>query len=306
MKWLSYWFLLIISFSGMLFAGHKPFERKNYVAFSNEQALISHFIGDRHAQEQYEQGLLFEDGFECPKDDAQAMVWYRRAAEQGHVKAQYHLGHLLENSLDIDWVEVVRWYESAARAGHHKAQNNLGRLYENGLGVVQSFEKAANWYWKAALQGDFTAQYNLGILFKYGAGVRKSFKLAHLLFSNAAPRDREAKYELGLLYQHGRGVRRSNRKATFFYKQAADEGSEDAQYALATLFDAAGELDQAMHYYNLASEQGHMDARSRYNALYEQSISSAIVELHESLKRDERDEVENESILPPNKKIRSK
>jgi TPR repeat protein len=54
-------------------------------------------------------------------------------------------------------VEAVKWFRKAAEQGHAKAQYALGRSYEMGLGVVADYEEAAKWYRKAAEQGDSEA-----------------------------------------------------------------------------------------------------------------------------------------------------
>ena len=47
---------------------------------------------------------------------------------------------------------AVMWYTKAAKQGHAPAQNNLGCLYKNGR-IDQNFEEAIKWYTKA-IQGD--------------------------------------------------------------------------------------------------------------------------------------------------------
>ena len=46
------------------------------------------------AQAQWPLGSMYEHGHGVPRDAAAAMQWYRKAAEQGHAKAQYSLGCL--------------------------------------------------------------------------------------------------------------------------------------------------------------------------------------------------------------------
>ena len=45
-----------------------------------------------NAAAQYNLGVMYANGEGVPKDDAQAVQWYRKAAEQGDAKAQYKLG----------------------------------------------------------------------------------------------------------------------------------------------------------------------------------------------------------------------
>jgi len=52
-------------------------------------------------------------------------------------------------------------YRKAAENGNIKAQFNLATLYENGEGTEKNLEKAFYWYQKASENGNEAAQYNL-------------------------------------------------------------------------------------------------------------------------------------------------
>ena len=56
-----------------------------------------------------------------------------------------------------DDAEAVRWYLKAAEQGIAVAQSNLGTMYRLGQGVAQEFANALNWYWQAAEQNDAKA-----------------------------------------------------------------------------------------------------------------------------------------------------
>ncbi len=50
-------------------------------------------VGDnRHASAQYNLGVSYAKGQGVPKDDQQAVFWYRKAAEQEDAGAQHNLG----------------------------------------------------------------------------------------------------------------------------------------------------------------------------------------------------------------------
>ena len=49
-----------------------------------------------------------------------------------------------------DYAEAVTWYRKAANQGHAAAQNNLGLLYEDGRGVPQDYVQAHMWFNLAA------------------------------------------------------------------------------------------------------------------------------------------------------------
>ena len=51
-----------------------------------------------------------------PQDDAQAVAWYRKAADQGHAAAQFNLGAMYDNGRGVpqDYVEAHKWVNLAA------------------------------------------------------------------------------------------------------------------------------------------------------------------------------------------------
>ena len=61
------------------------------------------------------------------KDEVEAVKWYRKAAEQNDVKAQYTLAGCYSKGEGIakDPVEAVKWYRKAAEQNYAWAQWNL-------------------------------------------------------------------------------------------------------------------------------------------------------------------------------------
>ncbi len=45
-----------------------------------------------------------------------------------------------------DYAEAVKWYRKAAEQGNAGAQFNLGVMYDNGQGVPQDYVQAHMWY----------------------------------------------------------------------------------------------------------------------------------------------------------------
>jgi TPR repeat protein len=71
--------------------------------------------------------VIYASGLGVPTDETQALVWFRRAAEQGNAKAQYNLGVMYAEGLGVgrDEAEALVWYRKAAAQGNVKAQHNL-------------------------------------------------------------------------------------------------------------------------------------------------------------------------------------
>jgi hypothetical protein len=111
------------------------------------------------------------------KDYAEAMRWYRKAAEQGNADAQFTIGLLYENGWGVaqDYAEAMRWFRKVADQGNADAQDNIGGLYVKGWGVAQDYAEAMRWFRKAANQGNDDAQYNIGWMYRMLRHCRRRF-----------------------------------------------------------------------------------------------------------------------------------
>ena len=76
-----------------------------------------------------------------------------RCAEQGDAGAQYGLGLNYEFGVSGDLAEAVRWYRLAAEQGYGPGQLNLGLAYRDGRGVPQNLVYAYMWFSLSEAQG---------------------------------------------------------------------------------------------------------------------------------------------------------
>jgi TPR repeat protein len=126
-----------------------------------------------HCVAQNNLGVCYHGGTGVDKDEAEAVEWYRKAAEQGHSEAQFNLGICYDNDVEMDVAEAVKWYREAAEQGHSQAQFCLGSAYKFGEGVDKDEAEAVKWYRKAAEQGDRLAIRVLARRYRHGIGVEK-------------------------------------------------------------------------------------------------------------------------------------
>jgi TPR repeat protein len=110
-----------------------------------------------YAPSQFKLGLAYENGFlNCPVDPRRSIAWYSKAAEQGHVEAEFALsGWYLtgaEGVLPQNDREAYLWARKAADRGSAKAEYAVGYYTETGTGVPQDLEEAKRWYMRAAAQ----------------------------------------------------------------------------------------------------------------------------------------------------------
>jgi uncharacterized protein len=118
-------------------------------------------------------GMAYRDGEGVPKDDAQAITWFRKSAEQGNARAQGALGkaYLEGNGVTRDVANAVVWLLKAVEQGDAEAQVELGHAYRQGAGVPQDYAKAMNLFRKAADQGYARAFKSIAYLYQSGDGV---------------------------------------------------------------------------------------------------------------------------------------
>ena len=96
------------------------------------------------------------------------------------------------NGVIQDYAEAVKWYRLAAEQGNQDAQYNLAVMYNKGEGVVQDYVDAHKWYRLAAEQAYAAAQHNLGVMYEAGWGVFQNNISAHMWYNIAAVNGTEA------------------------------------------------------------------------------------------------------------------
>ncbi|MBO7708111.1 MAG: sel1 repeat family protein, partial [Thermoguttaceae bacterium] len=91
-----------------------------------------------------------------PQDLAEAVFWFRKAADQGNLDAQYRLARCYSNGMGVgaDPAKAAECYRIAAEKGHAVSQNALGDCYSQGIGVPFDQDEAIRWYRLAAAKGN--------------------------------------------------------------------------------------------------------------------------------------------------------
>jgi uncharacterized protein len=113
--------------------------------------------GDADAQ--FLIGTSYHEGEGVPRDYVEALTWYRKAADQGHVGALFVLATM--QGVPRDYVEALNWFRKSAEQGHASTQSLLGMMYKVGEGVPRDYVEAYMWFSLAAAQGSQTARTQL-------------------------------------------------------------------------------------------------------------------------------------------------
>jgi len=158
---------------------------------------VNSLIKANAAQEQQDETIDAEaqiklaNEFYSKKNYKEAIVWYRKAADQGNIAGQYNLGILYEKGLGVktDLDQAISWYQIAANQNDKDAVTHLtnaqiklaGQLYQ-----AKNYKEAVSLYRTLAEQGNSVGQYNLGILYEKGLGVSTDVEQAKVWFQKAA------------------------------------------------------------------------------------------------------------------------
>lgn len=117
--------------------------------------------------------LALTDGSKVILVDAAQMAAIERRAKAGEAAAQFVLGCAYRDGGPIlaqNQAEAVQWFRKAAEQGFPEGEHALGGVYLEGRGVAQNDAEAARWYTKAAQHGNAAAMASLGFLYYVGRG----------------------------------------------------------------------------------------------------------------------------------------
>ena len=131
---------------------------------------------------------MYDLGAFVPQDDAEAgaVVSSRGRGRSRHLAGPPRVHAQRGRGRAADDAEAMRWYRLAAdQGGRHRAAQPWF-MHSEGRGVPQDDAEAMRWYRLAADQGDATAQLGLGLMYYNGEGVLKDSVLAHMWWNIAS------------------------------------------------------------------------------------------------------------------------
>jgi hypothetical protein len=147
----------------------------------------------------------YKFGHGAPQDGAEAIKWYRLAAERGCADAQTNLGVCYEfgHGVPQDSAEAAKWYRTAADQDCADAQNKLIVGIQSGRIVPLDSDEEWKWYVrqdtnisgvlksgrKAAERGEEEGQFLLGVCYEMGRGVPQDIIEAYKWLKLAAAHD---------------------------------------------------------------------------------------------------------------------
>jgi len=212
----------------------------------------------------------------------EASIYYKRAAEKGHIFAKMRLYQLNtppnETVSNPNETVGLKWLTQAAHEGCIGAQFMLGVLFFDGKVVTLSLTTSFHWFLKASTNGHHGAQLKLVDMYDKGYGVKKNknsalfwgrqasknpniddrfqeemFKVFDILHDKAILGNPDDQFALGL-YLEERGEKNWS-KASGWYKLAADQGHAQAQVKMALAL---------MRGYSESNQESNIDLSTKY------------------------------------------
>ena len=180
----------------------------------------------------------------------QAHYWFRLAADQGDAEGQWNLAVLCHP----DSEEEIYWCKKAAEQGYIAAVEYLKEVEE----MWKMKQREKDELLKAASQGDVHAMAELGERYEEGDGVQQDIAQAIRWYRLAAEHgDKDAYERAEELEEHLEEIE--------LWKLAAEQGDAEAMYKLGDAYDygmyVKHDLEQAIHWYQLAEEHGYYIGR---------------------------------------------
>jgi hypothetical protein len=211
--------------------------KKNY---EKAHELFANAADSKYAAAQFQIGrMIFNELVVGEKRDA--IDWFRRAAQQGHIPAMVSFAGEIaafSDRTDADNADALRWASEAAAAGNSGGQFILGAAYLEGMFGEKNKELALHWITESANQDHIVALFTLIGIWRTGSlGVKNNEKaifyskkiielsiekeLSNLIVGSAA-------YVLGKSYFTGDGVIQDIEAAKKWLNRSAELGYESA------------------------------------------------------------------------------
>ena len=155
-----------------------------------------------------------------------------------------------------EYAEAVKYFKIAADLNHVAANYNLGLYYKEGLGVEQDYTLSRKYYQVAADAGRTGAMLAIASFYKDGKGVAKDYNQAVLLYKKVQAADKQnvlANLALGQCYfTGGYGLEQNYTEAKRYFQNISQY--QDVQYYLGLIAYQEKDESKALEYFATAAK----------------------------------------------------
>ena len=180
---------------------------------------------------QFNIGRMYARGEGVPQNYAEAVRWYRMAADQGnaHSAVQPRRDVLPRPGRTSELCRGGALVSHGRRPGRAEAQSNLGVMYVLGQGVPQNYAEAVRWFRLAAAQGNANAQFNLGVMYYVARAYLRTMPRPCAGIAWPPIRATRSAVQPWRDVRRGQGVAQNDAEAARWYRTAAAQGDAEAQ-----------------------------------------------------------------------------
>lgn len=211
-------------------------------------------------------GLLIDGEDDFPHDVDRAIELFINSASGGNVSAMFNLAMIFSDGkyIEPDKEKSMYYLNLAKDNNYPPAYRLFGIWYEFGEDdVSKDIDKAIEYYQAAAEFDDAYSNYRLGELFKdINSEYYDVNKAVEHLKKACEAEYPDAYFSLGSLYYFGI-ENHTMEEAIELYTIGANNGSGLAQTALAVHYFETGDRYKAAKYFEMAAEQGSVNAMYR-------------------------------------------
>lgn len=288
--------ILVILFVYYIFT-QSSVDVKNVTWFDSMRYHLVAYFGNVKGESAL--GQMYEKGYYVDADIKEAILWYKKAAQQGNVAAQLSLANIYTTvESEKDAKEAFAIYLQLAKTGNINAQNRSGYSYMMGEGTPKDYAKAMHWFTKAQEQGSGYACGAIGWMYNKGYGVSKDLNKALEWYKKGMDRNNTyskeeyvrlekyikksaetslyrkgvQEYRLGYQYEQGLSGTKDHKEALQHYTTSAMLGNVKAEFRLAQLYERSKSISRnyeaALHWYKKAAQHGNALAYYRVSQLY--------------------------------------
>lgn len=210
---------------------------------------------------------LYHCGLELQRsaDHDQAVSYYKKAAETGHLIAQYKLGrcYLYGEGVALNVVEAIKWLQKSLDGGFGRAGLVLGNHFSVGS-LLPDYHEAQKCFQRGVDLGD---EYCVQKLADVREKLGKADETA-VLQRAAEGGNADASFKMATRCLEGIGVPQSAMEAFRWFREAAEQGDDvDAWCYMGFMLEngqgVSADLPKAIECYRHASELGNDAAYSR-------------------------------------------
>ncbi|GAA5808348.1 hypothetical protein MFLAVUS_001738 [Mucor flavus] len=223
------------------------------------------------AEAYYNIGVIYQIGCNTKQNYAEASYWYKKAIDEGHVKACEKVARLYYKGLGVkkSYKEARVYYQKAAKRGDKESMFRLGLFYNDGLGLEKDYQEALIHYQSAADSGHVIALYNIGVMYENGQGVPQNYETAFNFYKRSAMNgDIDAQLKVGLFYTKGLGTTQNYNEAFSWYEKVSESSlnNMDVHFQLGELYrnghGTEENLKLAFEHYSKAVQLDQTDGKS--------------------------------------------